>query len=297
MGSVPALDLSWRSSTDVDLLCELLHATLDDFEPLAIHDHVTADGWRVFFRSSGQRQGAFDALRATFADRLADLQIVEVIDEGWARRSQANLSAIRVGRILVAPPWDAAPLPSDLLVIIDPSTGFGTGHHETTRLCLRLMQDDGVAPDAIDVGTGSGVLAIAAAKLGARSVLAFDEDPEALRNARENVVRNQVSDRVTLRQLDLRSAATAVGPAKAGHDSASDAGHSNIGRAALVMANLTSGMLSNCAAQLIDLVASEGRLLISGFHPDELPGLLGAFGRPAFTESREGDWVAAILRF
>jgi ribosomal protein L11 methyltransferase len=280
LGSVPALDLLWRSSTDVDLLCELLQATLDDFEPLAIHDQVTADGWRVFFRSADQRQRAFDALRATFADRLADLHIVDVIDEGWARRSQANLTAVRVGRILVAPPWDATPLPSDLLIVIDPSTGFGTGHHETTRLCLRLMQEDGIVPDdiVIDVGTGSGVLAIAAAKLGATSVVAFDEDPEALRNARENVVRNQVSDRVTLRELDLGSA------------------QAEMCRAGLVVANLTSGVLSNYAAQLIDLVASEGRLLISGFHPDELSELLDAFGRPTFTQSQEGDWAAAILR-
>ncbi len=205
MASVPALDLFWRSGDDVDILCELLQATLDDFEPVAIHDCVTADGWRVFFRCPDQRNRALDALVSTFGDRLATVHRVDVIDEGWARRSQANLKAIRVGRILVAPPWDATPLPSDLLVVIDPSTGFGTGHHETTRLCLRLMQEDGVAAHVIDVGTGSGVLAIAAAKLGAASVTAFDEDPDALRNARENIDRNQVSDRVILQQLELNA--------------------------------------------------------------------------------------------
>jgi ribosomal protein L11 methyltransferase len=281
LGSVPALDLSWRSDSDGDLLSELLQAALDDFEPLAIHDHVTADGWRVFFRSLDQRNRAFDALHTSFGDRLADLHRVEVIDEDWARRSQANLTAIRVGRIIVAPPWDVAPLSSDsdVLVVIDPSTGFGTGHHETTRLCLQLLQESGVADDVIDVGTGSGVLAIAAAKLGATSVVAIDEDPDALRNAHENVERNQVADRVILRELQL-----GVAP-------------SGIGRAALVMANLTSGVLLKHAAALIALVEPSGRLLISGFHPGELPDLVTAFGRPSCAHAREGEWVAAILSF
>jgi ribosomal protein L11 methyltransferase len=285
LGSVPALDLSWGSGTEVEILCELLQATLDDFEPVAIHDFVTADGWRVFFRSLEQRNRAFDALRESFGDRLADLHRIEVVDEGWARRSQANLAAIRVGRILIAPPWDATPLPTDVLVVIDPSTGFGTGHHESTRLCLRLLQEDGVANDVIDVGTGSGVLAIAAAKLGAASVIAFDEDPEALRNARENVERNQVSDRVVLLQLELN--ADFGRQRLSAHES----------RAALVMANLTSGVLSKYAAELIDLVAPGGRLLISGFHPDELPDLLAAFGHPTFAQASEADWAAAVLRF
>jgi ribosomal protein L11 methyltransferase len=305
LASVPALDLSWRSAGDVDLLTELLQAALDDFQPLAIHDHVTADGWRVFFRSLDQRNRAFAAIAASFGDRLAGLHRLDVIDEGWAQRSQASLTAIRVGHIIVTPPWDVTPLSSDsdVLIVIDPSTGFGTGHHETTRLCLQLLQEDGVAQDVIDVGTGSGVLAIAAAKLGATSVVAFDEDPDALRNARENVDRNQVADRVVLQQLELnadfgrqrlrsRPSAHARGSSERGWGSASV----DERRAALVMANLTSGVLLKYAAALIDLVEPSGRLLISGFHPDDLPDLLSAFGDPSCTQASEGDWLAAILR-
>ncbi len=204
MASFAALDLRWRSGPDAPETCELIHAHLDAFAPQAILDHESADGWRVFFKSVRHREDAADALRGTLGDRLLTITAVDVPDEEWARRSQANLTAIRVGRVIVAPPWhdpasaspppDLRPTSGDITIVIDPSTGFGTGHHETTRLCLSLLQSiDLGGRRVIDVGTGSGVLGIAAAKLGAASVVAFDEDPEALRNARENVVRNEVA--------------------------------------------------------------------------------------------------------
>ena len=219
MADVAALDLRWNPGPDAAALVELLYAALDEFEPQAIHDVESADGWRVFFKTIPQRDAAAAALRASFGDRLLALSIVDVPDEEWARRSQAHLTPIRVGRIVVSPPWHATPYPSsyilepapleirhsaDLVIVIDPSTGFGTGHHETTRLCLSLLQSFDLAERrVIDVGTGSGVLAIAAAKLGASSVVAFDEDPEALRNARENVARNDVSSRVDVQEAEL----------------------------------------------------------------------------------------------
>ena len=214
--SFAALDLRWRSGPGAPerRTCELLHAQLDEFEPQAIHDDESADGWRVFFRSARHRDDAAAALRATLGDRLLTITAVDVPDEEWARRSQANLTAIRVGRIVVAPPWhdstasppELKPADGDIAIVIDPSTGFGTGHHETTRLCLSLLQSIELRDRrVIDVGTGSGVLAIAAAKLGAASVVAFDEDPEALRNARENVARNDVAELVEVREAMLSS--------------------------------------------------------------------------------------------
>ena len=134
--------------------------------------------------------------------------------------------------------------------MIDPSTGFGTGHHETTRLCLSLLQTIELAGRrVIDVGTGSGVLAIAAAKLGAASVVALDEDPEALRNARENVARNDVAASVDVREADL----------------ATYQGHAG----SVVVANLTGAVIQRHAGRLARLVEPGGALIVSGFSPSE----------------------------
>src|SRR5207245_986936 len=153
----------------------------DDFDPSAIHDGDGGDRWRVFFGSRQQRDAASVSLAA-----MADVHVqrIEVPDEDWARRSQQDLRAIEAGRLIVAPPWDV-PKGSVPLIIIEPSTGFGTGHHATTRLCLTLMQRlDLRGARVLDIGTGSGVLALAAWKLGAGDVVAVDNDPDALDNAR-----------------------------------------------------------------------------------------------------------------
>ena len=271
---------------------ELLYAALDDFQPQAIHDIESADGWRVFFKSSPQRDGAAAALRSSFGDRLLALSTADLPDEEWARRSQAHLTPIRVGRIVVLPPWHAVPYPSpyvlepapieirhsaDLTVMIDPSTGFGTGHHETTRLCLSLLQSSEVyGRRVIDVGTGSGVLAIAAAKLGASSVVAFDEDPDALRNARENVARNDVSNRVEVQEAELGMF----------RGSAAD----------LVVANLTGAVIQKHAHQLAALVVPGGRLIVSGFSVAEAVSVTGALAGVVEQELSEGDWGAALVR-
>jgi ribosomal protein L11 methyltransferase len=278
----PALDLQWRPGQDIAELVEMLHVLLDEFEPQAIHDHESADGWRVFFKTPRKRDAAAEAFRASFGHRLVTVSAVDVPDEEWARRSQANLTPIRVGRIVVAPPWevpapDLWPPAPDILIVIDPSTGFGTGHHETTRLCLLLLQSIEMAGRRVtDVGTGSGVLAIAAAKLGASSVVAIDDDPEALRNARENATRNNVADIVDVREADLGSFQ----------------GES----AAVVVANLTGAVIQRHAGRLAGLVESGGSLIVSGYNLSEAPEIARALGRAAERELSEGDWAAGTFR-
>lgn len=286
MADVAALDLCWRSGPGTADICELIHAEIDTFAPQAILDDESGDGWRIFFRSSAQRDDAVQALRTRLGERLLTMAAIDVPDEEWARRSQANLTAIRVGRIIVAPPWhdlaaasasDLQPADGDLAIVIDPSTGFGTGHHETTRLCLSLLQSIELGGRrVIDAGTGSGVLAIAAAKLGAAAVVAFDEDPEALRNARENVARNDVAGVVDVREAVLSSF--------------------QIEPAGVVVANLTGAVIQKHAARLTALVEHGGTLIVSGFNPDESAEVKQSIGRSAERQLTEGDWAAILFR-
>jgi hypothetical protein len=169
----PALDLSFLPGHDLASLESRLYGALDDFEPIAIQEHETADGWLVFFRLPAARDAAAVALAGLGESALLSIMSTSVPDEDWARRSQANLTAVTVGRITVAPPWDVSletlepglqssgpgsPIPDPfadrILMVIDPSTGFGTGHHQTTRLCLALLQSVEVTGRrVIDVGT------------------------------------------------------------------------------------------------------------------------------------------------
>lgn len=273
MADYPALDLAFPLDPDTPAFLELLHACLDDFDLIAIQD--TDTGWRVFFRSASNRDGALAAVRGSFEHTLTGIRPLDVADERWAERSQARLTAIRVGNIVVTPPW-ATPErdASTQVVVIQPSMGFGTGHHATTRLCLHLLQKAPVAgATVIDIGTGSGVLAIAAWKLGASRGLAVDCDPDALSNARENIALNGAT-----REIDAIDADLSVfsGPP-----------------AAVVVANLTSAVLQRHARELRRAVLAGGQLIVSGFAPDELASVERALDARCIESISEAEWCAA----
>ena len=304
MASYPALDLKFALGPGAGGFQDILYAELDDFEPVAIHEHESGDSWRVFFRTADQRDAARSALASEFGHALFQVAAVDVDDEDWARRSQASLTAVRVGRLIVAPPWDApdirdsqfatrnssarpdsdanreprtASRETPIVIVIDPSMGFGTGHHATTRLCLELLQKREVSgARVIDVGTGSGVLAIAAWKLGAAHVVAIDNDPDALQNAQDNVVRNSASGAIEVVNLDLSSA--------------------SLERADLVMANLTASVIQRYASELQQLVTKDGVLILSGFSGDEIGEVAGAFHATPQETLIEGDWCATAIR-
>ena len=282
MADYPALEIQFLPPA-ADAVYDRLYALLDDFEPAAIHPDETGERWRVFFRSPNMRDAAHAALASIREVRGI---AIEVPDEDWARRSQENLRAIEAGGLIVAPPWDV-PNPSagnaqgkrDLpVIIIEPSTGFGTGHHATTRLCLRLLQAlDLRGARVLDVGTGSGVLALAAWKLGAADVVAVDNDPDALENARDNIARNGAAGSIDIIRDDLESL--------------------RIQRADIVLANLTGAVLVRYSDELRSLAMDNGYLIVSGFSPDDIPVILRAFpSLKAIAQDADGDWAAVTLR-
>ena len=277
-----ALVLSFpATSTAADR--DRLVALLADTGLLAIHeDDVTRPSrGAVHFVDAAARDQAASAISNTDDFRDLAVECAEIADEDWARRTQADLPAVRVGRIIVAPPWDIpspAAVDDDAIVVeIEPSRGFGTGHHQSTRLCLGLLQQRQLAGcRVIDVGTGSGVLAIAAARLGARQVIAFDEDRDAVENAEENAIRNGVSGIVDLEVLDL-SAAT-------------------LPAADVVTANLTGTLLQRHADRLIRLTRTDGVLLVSGFTHEEAERVLNAFSpRSVVASAEEEGWMAYAI--
>ena len=263
-----------------------LVALLSDYDLVAIQENdLTAPSmWTVHFATAAARDQAADAVRSAEEIVPPQVDLAEIEDEDWARRTQADLPAIRIGRVIVAPPWDlpaaskSAGGEPELVVEIEPSRGFGTGHHQSTRLCLVLLQHRPMQDQTvIDVGTGSGVLAIVAARLGAAFVSAIDVDPDAIENARENVVRNGVASTVEAHVRDLTEGG--MPPAD------------------VVTANLTGTLLARYAPQLGALVRAGGCLIVSGFTIDEKDLVLDAFdGTFALTESaEEDDWWAFVL--
>ena len=268
----PALDIAFGDLA----LFDLVQAALVDFHITAVQElppgPITPFAWRAFFTAAASRDDAAAALRRSFP--TITVTATDIEDDDWAARSQASLHAIKVGRIVVAPPWDVPKEPDTLTIVIQPSMGFGTGHHATTRLCLEALQEiDLRGARVIDVGTGSGVLAIAAARLGASQVLGIDDDEDAITSARESLSLNPGAD-VTLGVLDLRR--TTLKPFD------------------LAIANLTGALLISAAAALGSL--SSGRLVLSGFQSHEEHDVVEAFhGWRVERHAEEDEWGCVTM--
>jgi ribosomal protein L11 methyltransferase len=258
---------------------EALLLDVDDCRASALDEN--GETVSLHFNAAADRDAAVDLLgsRGWLAD--ATLTTEDLADEGWAARSQANLPAVRVGRIVVAPPWDvpAAGDGEGLVVIeVEPSTGFGTGHHQSTRLCLRALQDLSLeGARVLDIGTGSGVLALAAARLGAADVLGIDNDPDAIESAEDTLGRNGAPSgvRVELRGLDD----AALQPAD------------------VVCANLTGTLLRQQGARVQALIAPGGCAVLSGFTEDEARWVREAFDACEVEAAHDEEfWMAYVMR-
>ena len=208
---------------------------------------------------------------------MREMNFREVADQDWLGEWKKNWQPVKTGRFIVAPPWSDIPEASEQVVIrIEPGMAFGTGTHETTRLCLMAIEKYFAGGSFLDVGTGTGILAIAAAKLfpGAR-IEAIDTDALAVEIAAENARLNNVAN------VELR-----VGTVDETTASAD-----------FVCANLTAEVISSILPQLLG--ATCGRLILSGILEVQLEALRARLQESGVSEPLEimsdGEWVALIV--
>jgi ribosomal protein L11 methyltransferase len=232
------------------------------------------------FDDSVAALGAERAARAVDESAVSACEPYEPGD--YTREWRLGVRAHRVGRLVITPPWLASTFDPRESVIIEPATGFGTGEHESTRTTLALVQRVVRAGDIVaDAGAGSGVLAIAAVRLGAARVAAIEIDPQAISNAETNIALNGVADRVTLIEGDAAYLLPLLAPVR------------------VVAANIIASVLLELLPAIDQAVAAGGDVVVGGLLVTERD----AFARDALragwrvaAEETAGAWWSGHLR-
>jgi ribosomal protein L11 methyltransferase len=237
--------------------------------------YIGADDWSAgksqYVKSWLQRQG----VKGTVAEQRIPAQ-------NWNARWEQSIEPLTVGPFVVKPTWAAVPDAAEgrHVLEIDPKMSFGTGYHESTRLMLRFLPDLVSGGERVlDAGTGTGILAIAAVRLGARAVVAFDISTWAEENARENIALNHVADRI-----DVRCGAIDTAVPEGGFD--------------LILANIERDPLIELLPAFAERLAGDGRVALAGLTEDDEPPMRSAIDEHGFAidrEARENDWWAVVL--
>jgi ribosomal protein L11 methyltransferase len=211
---------------------------------------------------------------------IPDVSVRTIEEENWNAKWEETIKPIRVtDRIVIAPTWAGyQPSPQEILILIDPKMSFGTGYHESTRLALLLIQRHIRHRSAVlDVGTGTGVLAIAAVKLGARSAIGVDIDEWSFHNAVENAELNRVGDSVQIRRGDLSAVPD--------------------GQFDLIICNIQRNIIETMLPGLRTRLAPRGLLVLSGLllsDGESIRRSLTATGLHASEELVENEWMALV---
>jgi ribosomal protein L11 methyltransferase len=225
------------------------------------------------------RNELFEALRiySLPSSSVRNMNVREVEQRDWLEEWKQNWHPVEIGRFIIAPPWSNLSEIHDRLIIrIEPGMAFGTGTHETTRLCLQAIEKHFSGTSFLDVGTGTGILAIAAAKLFPQgSIEACDTDPTAIAIALENAQANNVAGQINFRvgSIDDSSAS-----------------------ADLVCANLTADVIQQILPTLVSLTC--GKLLLSGILETQIEMMrdsLHGCGIDDFEIEQDGEWVSIIV--
>ena len=238
---------------------------------------------KAWFESVEALRGLENCLKALPELTGMDLGTLAVSQQGvqeqdWSECWKQYYKPFRAGKHLVIKPswenWNAAP--GDLIIELDPGMAFGTGTHETTAMCVEMIEKHYHGGKVLDVGTGSGILAIAAARLGADSVLGVDIDPMAVRVAQENVEKNGLSREIDIRQGDLV------------------AGLDNV-QCEFAVANILADVIALLAAPLKAHLTANATFVCSGIlkeREQDVVDVLTRNGYRLFDRMQKGDWVA-----
>jgi len=242
---------------------------------VVVKGYLPADGDLARRRRALRRQLATLALPSPVRSRWLS-------EEDWAHTWKEFFPVLRVSpRLVVCPTWRSyRPRESEAVIRLDPGMAFGTGQHPTTLMCLRALEEL-LRPRmaVLDLGTGSGILALAAAKLGATSVLALDIDPQAVAVARENVRLNGLEALVQVEEASLDDAP------RPAFD--------------LAMANISAAVIVEMAPALADVLRPAGVLIVAGFSAESAERVSSALARTGLVVERalaDGDWRAHIAR-
>lgn len=264
-----------------ELVDDGLGARIDVTRPATVRAYVPARDAAAADRAADEAAVALGHLQAFGLRTIGELRTRLVDEADWADAWKAHFPVMRIGRhVVIRPTWRRhRAAPDDVVLAIDPGMAFGTGLHPTTRLCLVALErlaDAGRMTGArvLDVGCGSGILAIAAVRLGAADAVGVDTDPIAIESTLANARRNRLAPRI---RASVGSLPTGEPPFD------------------VIAANLIAGVLVQIAAQLAAELAAGGRLVASGIFVDregEVRHAFEATGLAVTERTAEGDWVA-----
>lgn len=225
------------------LISELLELEFNAFEQQEgrVITYIPQERFSDVYRERIER-----ILRVYLFDGFIESEEV-VTDRNWNEEWEKTIQAQTIGQFFVKPTWDRSNPPDEsILLEIDPKMAFGTGYHETTRLMLKLLPDTIQQEDRVlDAGTGTGILAIAAVKLGAKKVFAFDFDEWSITNTRENVLLNNVSEKIEICKGSVETI-----PKGSSYD--------------VVFANIERNTILDMLPEFTSVLKSNGKILLSG---------------------------------
>ncbi len=212
----------------------------------------------------------------------AEISAEGMREEDWAESWKQYYKPVRLGKITIVPAWeDYSPEEGETIIRMDPGMAFGTGTHETTRLVIRLMQNQISGGERVlDMGTGSGILSICAAKLGAKSCNAYDIDPVAVKVAKENV-KDSGFENINVGTSDLLSGVDASGE-----------------KYDLCLANIVADIILRMLPDINRYVKPEGKIILSGIispRAEEIREAVKKHGYKILCEETENDWLAMVI--